>query len=121
MKFYYNDKLVRTSSHAYTHAVIDTQTGELIGCRTSKKNAESIISSEISRCMTGIKNSESHLKAIQQGKRLYRYKYGRKYSWEKVEKEDSVETCQRFLDGFKKHIEYVENNWKVVELEAREA
>lgn len=50
MKFYYNDKLLRTSKHHhYTHAVIQTYkdgTVVVVGCRTTKENAERLAATE---------------------------------------------------------------------------
>ena len=118
MKFYYNGKLVRTSkNHVYTHAVIDMSNGHVEGCRANKEAAESIISSEISRVSNSIQNHESALKAIEQGKTMYRVKEGRRSYWMPIR--TTGEDFKHCIEWCENHIKEVERNWKVVELEAR--
>lgn len=126
MKFYYNGKLIRTSqNHNYTHAVIDTERNNaLIGCRASKDTAESVISGEINRLERSLKNHEAIKKALENGKPGFYGKDGRRTYWVRFSENESyytLESVERWMICDKKEIEYVKNNWKVVELEAREA
>ena len=118
MKFYYNGQLVRTSkNHEYTHAVIDMSNGNLEGCRANKETAESIISSEISRVSKSIQNHKNELKAIEQGKKMYRVKEGRRNYWMPITR--TAEQVKKNIEWCENYIKKVEANWKVVELEAR--
>ena len=122
MKFYYNDKLVRTSAnHMYTHAVIDVRTGKVIGCRSSEQTAHSVISSEISGQRGNIKGTQVLMKAIEQKKKMYRCTLGNRSWYEPVTKEDSIEKCLEWIKYHEDRIKYIQENWKVVKLEAREA
>ena len=121
MKFYYKGKLVRTSkTHVYTHAVINATTGNLIGCRSSEDGARSLISSEISAYQRGIENGQSKIKAMEQGKRMYYLKDGRHSCYYPISKDDSVENTMDWIKASERQIEYIKNNWIVVELEARQ-
>ena len=120
MKFYYEGKLIRTSkNHVYTHAVIDMASGKLIGCRASEDAARSVISSEISSYKTGIKNTQSMQKAIEQGKRMYRVTEGRRSCYMPIDSGDTLERCREWIEYREKAIERIRKDWKVVELEAR--
>ena len=121
MKFYYNGKLIRTSKcHIYTHAVIDTATGRCEGCRADKKNAESIISSEISRHQKGIEDCKRCINAVNQGKKGVRFYERNGWSWfRKFEEDDTVEHFEKWIKSHDENIERIKQNWKVVELEAR--
>lgn len=120
MKFYYKDKLIRTSkSHIYTHAVIDMTTGGLIGCRSSETTARQVISTEISQWQRGIKNYQSLLKAIEQGKQMFRLTEGRR-SWYEPVGNRTVEHCNKCIKHSEEQIQYIIDNWQVVELEARD-
>lgn len=120
MKFYYNDKLIRTSkNHTYTHAVINTETGSCVGCRTSKEACESLIRSEISRYNESIENAIDKIKSLEAGKAGHFVKDGRRKLYIKFDKNDSVEETEKWLASYKDSIEYINANYKVVELEAR--
>lgn len=124
MKFYYNNELIRTSkNHEYTHAVIDTQTGRCLGCRTSAQACESIISSEISRHMSCIEDENKMLKALESGKRSYRTSYRTRNgmrSWtENIDPKITIEQINEWIDSRNESINYIRNNWKIVELERR--
>lgn len=122
MKFYYNGKLVRTSkNHIYTHAVIDQTTGDLKGCRANKDTALSIISSEISRIEKQIKSCEIAIKALKAGKSYYvvRERGGSYPIRFKDCHNPTVEGFTDYIEDYKKRIESIRENWKVVELEAR--
>lgn len=119
MKFYYNGKLVRTSTHNYTHAVINTKNGNVVGCRTSEDAAQKVISSEISQYRTGIQNTMSLMRALEQGKKSYLVKVGHRSFMERITESHSIQRCQEWIESNEKQIEYIRKNWKVVELEVR--
>ena len=117
MKFYYNGQLVRTSkTHEYTHAVV-TKSGDCIGCRTNRQNAEYIISTEIHQNEMGIKNAKAAIEAIKAGKSIYRCHIGNRSYYEKCGK--SIEYYEKWIKNNEERIEYIRNNWIVVELEQR--
>lgn len=118
MKFYYNGQVIRTSkTHVYTHAVINTNTGECKGCRSNRKGAEQIISSEISAQKSNIEDVKAQIKALEQGKRIYRCKCGKRSYYEKIW--NSKKELEEWLAAYENRIKNVTENWKVVELEAR--
>ena len=119
MKFYYNGKLMRTSkNHIYTHAVVE-EDKYLIGCRANKDSARSLITSEIFRLEQGIKNAEAHIKAMQRGDKMYKAIEGRRSYYMPIYKSDSIEDTEKYIESNKKRIEFIKENWKVVELEAK--
>ena len=123
MKFYYNNQLVRTSkNHEYTHAVIvidaDGKIG-CIGCRTSLQAAQAVKQGEINACYRGIDNANEAIKALQAGKEGYYYLDGRKKWYAKFDKDRTVDYYKEWIEGNKRHIKKIEDEWQVVELEAR--
>lgn len=121
MKFYYNNELVRTSKHAYTHAVLvlyEDGTFKVAGCRTSKDACEAIIRQEINYAKQAIQNYNSLAKAIKEGKKKYGCKEGRRTYYLPVE-DSTVEQCNERIAGKEEYIDFIEKHWKVVELEAR--
>ena len=120
MKFYFNGKLIRTSAnHEYTHAVINMDNEELIGCRSSEKSAHQLLDSEISQFRTGIKNCNIAIKALNAGKRYYVVKIGRRSCPIYFQKTDTVQGFEDWIATCERNIEYIKNNYKVVELERR--
>ena len=120
MKFYYNNKLVRTSkNHEYTHAIIDMKSGECIGCRTSYEACQSFINTELNGLRRNIENSRRKIKALEAGKTYYIVQEARR-SW----RHDFTErdTVGNSLDWIKRCEEMIADwgtNWQIVELEAR--
>lgn len=120
MKFYWNGTLVRTSeSHEYTHAVIDTKTGRVIGCRSSLAAAISLKSSEISGHQKGVEYDLAAILAKQNGKTYIMVKGGRGYTYKWSLKGETVESLRADIEFHERRISYVESNWNVVELERR--
>ena len=120
MKFYYNDKLIRTSkNHIYTHAVIDITTGGCKGCRADKANAEAIISAEVANYEKRISNYENAIKALQNGKSGYYAKDGRHTYYSRFDADSTVEKYTEWIEWNRNYINEVKTNWQVVELEAR--
>jgi len=118
-KFYYNGQLVRTSDHAYTHAVIVIKDGKVctIGCRTNRKAAEQIISSEIHAYEGNIKWYNAKLNALANGKTSIRMTYNG-HSWMESIK-DTPEQIKESIKKAEERIEEIRREWKLVELEAR--
>lgn len=121
MKFYYNGKLIRTSkNHIYTHAVINKETGKLIGCRKSLDLAEAIKTEQINRFYHGIATHEAEIEALKAGKKGIWLKDGR-HSWYKDFTEiHTVEYFEECIESLKRSIKNVSENWEIVELEAIE-
>ena len=121
MKFYYNDKLIRTSkTHVYSHAVINTVTGRVIGCRSTLLGAQQLFNSYISEARTGIENAKRGLKAVQAGKKVYESRRGNRTYWDRINKGDDEAYFQKWIDSNEAYIERISRDWKVVPLEARE-
>ena len=122
MKFYYEGKLIRSSKcHVYSHAVLDKGRNNCcVGCRADKRNAEAVISSEISGNRRAIKNLHAMIKAFNEGKKGCWIDEGRGRSWlRKFDSDDSVESFEKWIKSHENRIAYIEENWVVVELEAR--
>ena len=76
MKYYYNDRLIRTSNHVYTHAVLD-ENGKCVACRNGLEAAISARHAESSFDRSAIKDYEDAIKALKAGRTYYTYKVGR--------------------------------------------
>ena len=116
-RYFYNGKLVRTSEHEYTHGVTNEE-GVVFACRPSYEKAHSVITSEIAKANSFIKEYRSLLKAINEGRKTYEFKVGNRRVIAPVENHN-VNEVEGWIEGFNKHIEKVSNSWKVVELERR--
>ena len=120
MKFYYQDKLIRTSkNHNYTHAVINTKTGACVGCRTSEQACQSLINSEVNRYYQGIENGHKAIDALEAGKAGYYSKDGRKSWYIKFDSRLTVEYYKEHIQVSRQSLKYISDNWKIVELECR--
>lgn len=120
MKFYYNDKLIRTSkNHVYTHAVINTETGSLIGCRSSLRGAQDLKASYESECRTGIHNAEAAIKAKENKKSYYIVMIGHRSFPQKFIKEDTIESLKEWKQDCIERLERIQKTWAVVELEQK--
>ena len=120
MKFYYNNELIRTSkNHEYTHAVINVETGGCKGCRTSAKACESIISSELRAYKESIENCEERIEALKSGRPWYYETFRGRIYKEALRKDHTIEQQEERIESLKKTMEYIRNNWQIVELERR--
>lgn len=122
MKFYYQNKLIRTSkNHNYTHAVIDAQTGRCLGCRTTMDACKSIITEKINHCHQGIHNCNEIIKALEAGKSGYYSKDGRRTWWCKFDNPNhyTIENAHEWIEDYKNEIDRIQQNLKIVELECR--
>ena len=118
MKFYYKDKLVRTSKNQhYTHAVI-TESEKGIGvwaCASRRDLAEKAMQKEINWHSAQGDNLREHIKAIENGKKEY-YCHGRYY---KTSPKDDADALRRYLAEHEERIAEMRATFKIVELEER--
>lgn len=119
-EFYYNNRKIRTSEHDYTHALINTRTGECIGCRTSYKACESFMNTELNTTRRYIANLERRLEAIKEGKSYYNSEF-KKGQWTKyaIHPTETVEQAEELLNKTKDRLARLVRDWKIVELEVR--
>lgn len=116
MKFYYGDKLIRTSkNHVYTHAVLSPE-GKTFTCSSSREGAEKTLRSKISWWREGAQNLQNAIKAIKAGRTTYTVKEGRNTYTARV---------TGTLECYQKQIQVIEGiiagyrSYQIVELEAR--
>lgn len=119
MKYYYNGKLVRTSEHAYTHAVIDTKTGKAVACRNGLRNAESARQSELSLTRGDIKYYEDMIKAMKAGRSHFFCKSGRCTVKHKIADNMTIEKAERKITELKGWIDKRLGELIVVPLETK--
>ena len=120
MKFYYNDKLVRTSiTHHYTHAVIRSDTGNVLMCSTSEEGCKKYIRRYINEKYQGIENAKKALHAFNAGQKGYFNKFGRSEYYIKFKHDDTAEKYYKWMDGCYGGINDIISNYKVVELKER--
>ena len=115
MKYYYNDKLIRTSDHVYTHAVIGAD-GGCIACRNGYDNA--LKARNAMKNNTVIKEYNDAINALKSGKKYYTYKVCRITHTHYFKPEDTIEKYQEWLERAKVWNEAVDN-LQIVELVAR--
>lgn len=119
MKFYYNNKLVRTSkTHEYKYALIWEGTGNLVMCSATREGCEKEIKSRIGHCREAIENYENIIKAINNGSKKFLAKAGRKSFYIDIPV-DSVEKCKEYIGHEREKIEAYIRKMKIVELEVR--
>lgn len=123
MKFYYNDKLIRTSkTHEYKYALISS-TGKCVTCSASRERAEAELASWINRYNEKIQNYKSIIHAIEIGASHYNAIDGRKTYRVKLAPEGNdghtIKGAKEYLEEAISRLEEIKKCWKVVELEAR--
>jgi hypothetical protein len=123
MKFYYNNKLMRTSkTHEYKYAVVKVkENGELVcyGCSATRKGAEAKITELTEWSRRNIASCENALKALRSGRTYYDWVDGRRTSRTKLEEGDTEESLNERIEGSKANIKRIHETCKIVELEAR--
>ena len=119
MKYYYNDTLIRTSDHSYTHAVIDTKTGKAVACRNGIAAAESARNAEVSFERGNIKYYENMIKAMKAGRSYFFYKIGRCTDKARIADDMTVEKAENRIREIKAWIEQRLNELIIVPIEAR--
>lgn len=115
MKYYYEGKLIRTSNHIYTHAVIDSK-GKCVACRNGYENAVKAKNAE--RSNKAIKEANDAINALKAGRKYYFYKIGQfsyKYTFKA---NDTIEKYQGVIERANDWNKIVDS-WQIVELEAR--
>ena len=112
-KYYIDGKLVRTSDHIYSHAVINTKNGKVIGCRANEQNAQAIITSAIHAQEVNIRNAKSHINAILNGKKTYKVIDGRKSYYDSIGNE-TAEEVEKWMNTYEAAIEGIRKNWDVL-------
>lgn len=122
MKFYYNNKLMRTSkTHEYKYAVVSFRTGEpvCLGCSATRSGAEAKITELTEWSRRNIASCENALKALRSGRKYYDWVDGRRTCPVKLEVSDTEESFIESIERSKAHIKQIHENCKIVELEAR--
>lgn len=118
MKFYYNNKLIRTSkTHIYTHALID-QNGKAVTCSATREGCEKELSRRIREIEQRMVNHENALKAQASGKTQVMWKDGRSSYYMKLN-QLSLDHFAEYIEAEKEMIRIRKHEWKIVELEAR--
>lgn len=117
MKFYYNDKLIRTSkTHEYKFAAM--LDGKCLKCSATREGAQAEITRSLNEQQSRIDFEKKILEAIERGETRVRAKNG---PWVKLDPE--WHTPENMLERIEKHKErmaYIREHAEVVELEARQ-
>lgn len=119
MKYYYNDKLIRTSDHVYTHAVIDTKTGKAVACRNGIEQAEAARYAELSFSRGSIRYYEDMIRAMKAGREYFFHKVGRMTEKHKISENMTVESAEKRIADIKAWIEQRMSELIIVPIEAR--
>lgn len=119
MKFYYEDKLIRTSkTHVYTHALIG-KSGEVITCSATREGCEKELLWRLHNIERSITNHENALKAKATGKKQVRWLDGRTSYYVKLCDLDDLDVFEEYIVAEKEIIFTITHEWKIVELEAK--
>lgn len=125
MKFYYNDKLVRTSkTHDYKYAIISKK-GDCLSCHGTLESAQKEFRRQISELETSIADDKKIITALEKGKTAVDLKICRRWcrislkgkNFDGSDRADPA-TWQEEIERSLKRIEWL-NTRKIVELEAR--
>ncbi len=120
MKFYYEDKLIRTSkTHVYTHALIG-QSGKAITCSATREGCEKELLRRLHNIERSLMNHENALKAQAAGKKQVRWWFdGRTSYYVKLCDIDNLDKFEEYIIADKEIIRIIMHEWKIIELEAR--
>ena len=119
MKFYYDNKLIRTSkSHAYTHALID-QNCKAVTCSATREGCEKEHSRLVRKLEQIIQNRENALAARAAGKTQVKWLDGRKTYYLKLNERRYLDEFSKYIEADRKRLHTMIHDWKIVELEAR--
>ena len=116
-RYYYNGKLIRTSDHVYTHAVLDNE-GKCVACRNGLEQAMRAKEAEKTFAKNGIRDCEAAIKALEAGKSYYFYKLGRCQYKYRFEETDTIQKYKEHIAIYQARIAEVDA-YQVVELEAK--
>lgn len=116
MKFYYEGKLIRTSkTHDYKYAALINE--KCLKCSGTKQGAEAEISRLIREAENNIAFYESALQAYEKGSTMVRSRRG---DWVKLDTAwYTPENLRDWKESEHKRLNFIKENAKVVELEAR--
>ena len=119
MKFYYEDKLIRTSkNHVYTHALID-QRGNAITCGASRKRCEKELLRKLHEVERNLMNLENALKARATGEKRVRWFVGCTSYYINLYELKNIDKFEEYIATDKEIIHIIMHEWKIIELEAR--
>lgn len=119
MKFYYNDKLIRTSkTHVYTHALLD-QSSKAVTCSATREGCEKELSRSIRKIEQRMMNYENALKAKAAGKTQVMWIDGRSSFYMNLNNLKSIDSFAEYIEIDKEMIRVRKHEWKIVELDAR--
>ena len=119
MKFYYNNKLVRTSkTHEYKYALIWEGREKVEMCSGTREGCEKEITRRINVRLEAIENEKAIITAIKAGKNKYMCKEGRRSYYIELPTKD-ISEVEGWIENRKNAIEEIRKNLKLVELEAR--
>ena len=119
MKFYYNDKLLRTSkTHVYTHALLD-HNGNVITCSATREGCKKELSRRIREIERRLTNHENAMKAHAAGKSQVRWLDGRTSFYTNLNDFKNLDGFAKYIEAAKASIRIMNQEWKIVELEAR--
>jgi hypothetical protein len=90
IKYFYNGELIRTSTHIYTHAVLDEK-GNCIACRNGRENAQKAKDAQRVWANGERRFAEEAIKAMQAGRSSFFYTSGRDKVVYKFKPDDTVE------------------------------
>lgn len=115
MKYYYKDKLVRTSNNEYHFAsVYESETGfRTLSCSKTMEGANKEITRSINEILRSVDYYDEYLKAIEKGMKHFWYKNYKK------EVNETSERVKQYLDYQLEKLDKIRKYCKVVEIEAR--
>lgn len=126
MKFYYNDKLVRTSkTHEYHYGVWNPMTEKMESCHGTLDGAKKELRRRISEHETSIADEKAAIKALENGKTYILVKCCR--TWTKIslrgkdlygDDRSKTSTWEAYIKENEESIKALEKR-QIVELEAR--
>ena len=119
MKFYYNGKLVRTSkTHEYHYAIVKADGSKARSCHGTLKAAQNEMNRVIAEYNGAIASLNERRKALQNGRKFYFIKNGRREYKYIFTENDTVEDCDRRIEEVEEGFKWFTENWKIVELQA---
>ena len=121
MKFYYNDKLIRTSkTHHYTHAIINiANNNSCYMCSATKEGCEREKRRLINHEYSNIEYDKAAIKALEAGKSgIWSKISGRSY-FHKFDESDTIEYYTNWIASHEAMIDHYRNHLIIVEIEER--
>lgn len=113
-KYYYNGKLVRTSAHEYTHAVLNDK-GDCVACRGSYDKALSVKMQYVNELRRNATHNRKCAEAKRADKRTMIVKNGRGRSYP-VTLDQTPEVYEISAAHDEAHADRIMETWQVVAL-----